>query len=236
MGWIKGLIAAPKIAAAKILEKFGIPHELTKDKQTGNISLKVRGVPDNVEKLEIKEGNTPTETAYVAKSVVRPDEAPLIELSDAVLQSPKGSLPKPTNAYDDLKEPREIAYYPAGKNPYGRGNEGGKPNIEAIRQWVSNTKVATSSNFILSEEFGKKSGMIYGKSGKELENAIDEVTYKVARKIWYVGRKPRYMSDDDWQEDTKDMRPAEGSFSKNEDWGGKFPYGETYKYDSGKFL
>ena len=44
------------------------------------------------------------------------------------------------------------------------------------------------------------------------------------------------MSDDDWQEDTKDMRPAEGSFSKNEDWGGKFPYGETYKYDSGKFL
>ena len=168
MGWIKGLIAAPKIAVAKVMKILGVNYKLSKDKKTLTISK-----PDNVENFKIEEGNTPTETAILAKSVQRTDEAPLIETPDPVLQSPKGSLPKPTNAYDDLKEPREIAYYPAGKNPYGRGNEGGKPNIEAIRQWVSNTKVATSSNFILSEEFGKKSGMIYGKSGKELEKAID---------------------------------------------------------------
>ena len=32
------------------------------------------------------------------------------------------------------------------------------------------------------------------------------------------------------------MRPAEGSFSKNEKWVNGFPYGETYKYRSGKYL
>jgi len=61
------------------------------------------------------------------------------------------------------------------------------------------------------------------------------ITYKVARKIWYVGRKPASISDMDWNEQTKDMRPPEGSFSKNENWGGNFPYGETYKYVSGSF-
>lgn len=234
MNWIKSFIAQPKKTAAKFMKKLGVNYELTKDEETESVSLKVP-VPDNVENLKIEEGRTPEETAIFARSVQRTDEAPLIETPDPVLQSPKGSLPKPTNAYDDLKEPREIAYYPAGKNPYS-GSQGSKPNIEAIRQWVENTKVATSSNFILSEEFGKKSGFIYGKSGKELEQAVDEITYKVARKIWYVGRKPRWMHDDDWQKETKHMRPVEGSFSENENWGGNFPYGETYKYESGKFL
>ena len=171
---------------------------------------------------------------YVSQSLQDVQRAPLTEASDAVLKAER-SLPKITNPEDDTQEPRDIAYYPAGKNPNGRGNEGKKPNIEAIRQWVANTKVGNASHISLTEEFGDEYGMIgWGFTDGELKKAIDEVAFKVARKIWYVGRKPSSMSDIQWDKETKEMRPAEGSFSKNEKWANGFPYGETYKYQSGK--
>ena len=171
---------------------------------------------------------------YVSQSLQDVQRAPLTEPSDPVLKAER-SLPPVTNPYDDLQEPREIAYYPAGKNPNGRGNEGKKPNIEAIRQWVANTKVGNAGHITLNEEFGEEYGMIgWGFTDGELKKAIDEVAYKVARKIWYVGRKPASMTDMQWDKATKEMRPAEGSFSKNEKWVNGFPYGETYKYRSGK--
>jgi hypothetical protein len=209
-------------------------------KKGGNAYLDEMGqdveipVPKNVENIKVSSDITTEELGmFVSQSLQNVQRAPLTEPPDVVLRREK-ALPKVTNPRDDLDEPRELAYYPAGRNPYG-GGQGSKPNIEAIRQWVSNTKVATSSNFILSEEFGEEAGFIYGKSGKELEDEIDKIAYKVARKIWYVGRKPMSMSDVEWQEETKNMRPQEGSFSENENWGGNFPYGETYKYVSGSF-
>tara|TARA_R110002020_G_scaffold355920_1_gene568607 strand:+ start:88 stop:771 length:684 start_codon:yes stop_codon:yes gene_type:complete len=194
---------------------------------------KVMPPAPNVEGFSVsKDVNMKERAIAIASAQTAGGRAERIEPSDIILNSPR-ALPKPTNAYEDITEPREIAYYPAGRNSYGGGGHGSKPNIEAIRQWVSNTKVATSSNFILSEEFGEKSGFVYGKTGKELEHAIDEIAFKVARKIWYVGRKPSTMKDFEWDQETRHMRPAEGSFSKNEKWVNGFPYGETYMYRSG---
>jgi hypothetical protein len=222
----------------------GMANMTTRDnivKKGGNAHLSNMGqdveipVPKNRENLKVSSDITSEELGtYVAQSLQDVQRAPLTEASDAVLKAER-SLPKITNPEDDTQEPRDIAYYPAGKNPHGRGNEGKKPNIEAIRQWVSNTKVGNASNITLSEEFGEEFGFIgWGFSDKELDKAIDEVTFKVARKIWYVGRKPSTMTDIQWDKATREMRPAEGSFSKNEKWANGFPYGETYKYESGK--
>jgi hypothetical protein len=219
-----------------IVESFKRRLRKALNREKGHYNEKEKKVmppAPNVEGFSVSEDASMKERAIAISSAqTLGGKAELIEPSDIILNSPR-ALPKPTNAYDDIKEPREIAYYPAGRNSYGGGDQGSKPNIPAIRQWVANTKVATSSNFILSEDFGEKSGFIYGKSGKELEDAIDKIAFKVARKIWYVGRKPSTMSDIEWDQNTKHMRPAEGSFAKNEDWGGKFPYGETYIYRSG---
>jgi hypothetical protein len=41
------------------------------------------------------------------------------------------------------------------------------------------------------------------------------------------------MSNAQWDEYTKHLRPPEGSFGKNDTWGGVFPYDINYKYESG---
>ncbi len=221
----------------------GIANIATRDtivKKGGNAYLDEMGqdveipVPKNVENVKVSSDITTEELGiFVSQSLQDVLRAPLTEAPDTVLKS-EPKLPKITNPEDDIQEPRDIAYYPAGKNPYG-GSEGKKPNIEAIRQWVENTKVGNASNITLTEEFGEEFGFIgWGFSDKELDKAIDEVTFKVARKIWYVGRKPSTMTDMQWDEATREMRPVEGSFSKNEKWTNGFPYGETYKYQSGK--
>jgi hypothetical protein len=229
MGWIDGLLALSKIAASKIMKTFGVNHTLSKDGKT----LKVN-TPKSRKNVNFVKNITPFETAMVARGLQDPDGAIKTEPPNVVLES-KRSLPPITNPYDDIKAHRDIAYYPAGKNPHGRGDEGKKPNIEAIRQWVENTKIGNASHITISENFGKEYGFVgWGFSDKEKENAINEVAFLVARKIWYVGRKPSSMTDDEWQEETKDKRPPEGSFNYRggEKWN-DFPYDETYMYRSG---
>ena len=61
----------------------------------------------------------------------------------------------------------------------------------------------------------------------------DSMAYKISRKIWYVGRRPSSLTDDDWQQMTSKLRPVEGSYSRNEKWVTKFPYTQAYIYESG---
>ena len=62
---------------------------------------------------------------------------------------------------------------------------------------------------------------------------IDSIAYRVSRKLWYVGRKPNHMTDYEWNEHTKNMRPAEGSYGQNDEWV-DFKYTVNYKYHSGE--
>lgn len=227
-GW-SVFVATANRTTAKVIQKKGGSAYVSNKGQDVEIP-----VPENRKDVKVSSDITTEELGtFVSQSLQDVQRAPLTEAPDPVLKSER-KLPKITNPEDDIQEPRDIAYYPAGKNPYG-GSEGKKPNIESIRQWVENTKVGNASNITLTEEFGEEFGFIgWGFSDKELAKAIDEVTFKVARKIWYVGRKPSTMTDMQWDEATREMRPAEGSFSKNEKWINGFPYGETYKYQSGK--
>ena len=220
--------AMANIRTVKNITDKGGNAYITPDGQDVDIPIR-----DNIGGLRINEDVTGEEVgSFITHSVQDVVRAPMTDPPDVVL---KGKQSLPMNDHNtDLAEPRDIAYYPAGRNSHG-GGEGKKPNIEAIREWVTNTKVGNASNITLSEEFGEEFGFIgWGFSEKELDKAIDEVAFKVARKIWYVGRKPVSLTDMEWQEQTKDMRPSEGSFAKNEKWVNGFPYGETYKYESGK--
>ena len=130
----------------------------------------------------------------------------------------------------------EIAYYPAGKRGRKGKNHGKKPHIDAIKMWVRDTKLAGMSQMQLEDEYRKVRGSEGNVSWSDdkMDSLIDSIAYLVARKIWYVGRKSSRETDIQWDEHTKDMRPAEGSYESNENWGGNFPYGEEYTYSSGE--
>lgn len=130
----------------------------------------------------------------------------------------------------------EIAYYPAGKRGLRGKQYGKKPHIDAIKMWVRDTKLAGMSQMQLEDEYRRvrgSEGNVSWNSDK-MDSLVDSIAYIVARKIWYVGRKSSRENDETWDELTRDMRPPQGSFDSNENWGESgFPYGEEYTYSSG---
>ena len=67
---------------------------------------------------------------------------------------------------------------------------------------------------------------------KEFESLVDKLAYKISRKIWYVGRRPHNLTDNQWNELTKFMRPKEGSYGGGDVWT-NFKYTTNYEYTSG---
>jgi|TARA_R110002051_G_scaffold181309_1_gene250811 hypothetical protein len=118
------------------------------------------------------------------------------------------------------------AIYPAGKSSTTDNIEGGKPNIQMIRQWVEDVKLAGKSQRELEQEYNVmyEQDSMNGWNKKKMDNLINSIAFAVARKIWYVGRKPSDMSDIAWDEETQHMRPSDGSYNKGQK-GRK--YGET---------
>ena len=67
-----------------------------------------------------------------------------------------------------------------------------------------------------------------------LDILVDRIAFKVARKIYYVGKKPITMTPEEWDDYTRNMKPEPGTYAKNEDWGERgFPYGADYTYRQG---
>ena len=112
-----------------------------------------------------------------------------------------------------------------------------KPNIDRIKSWVKEKKFAGKTNEDLLEEYNELKGKEQDTrlSAQQKKALIDSIAFKVSRKIWYVGRKPAQMTDWEWNEMTKRMRPRKGSYSSNEKWLGRsgFPYTQAYIYTSG---
>ncbi len=124
-------------------------------------------------------------------------------------------------------------YFPAGKRMNGK-KHGGKPNIDKLKAWVENIKLAGMSQRELELEYMKvnKSENIPNWTDKHKESLIDSIAYLVARKIWYVGRRSGRETDVEWDERTRDMRPLKGTFGGDENMGIDYTSTE-YVYRSG---
>ena len=111
-----------------------------------------------------------------------------------------------------------------------------KPNISRIKSWVKEKKFAAKTNEDLLDEYNELKGREQDTrlSAQQKRDMIDSIAFKISRKIWYVGRRPADLTDWEWNEMTKRMRPRKGSYSKNEKWTNmKFPYTQAYIYTSG---
>jgi len=129
----------------------------------------------------------------------------------------------------------DLAYYPAGKKGKRGKIERKKPNIDAIMLWVRDVKLAGKSQMVLEEEYRRiyNVEVVNGWDKDKEDSLVRSIAYLVARKIWYVGRKSSRETDEQWQDYTADMRPPQGSFSKDEKWVNGFPYTKEYVYSSG---
>lgn len=204
-------------------------------------------LPDNVGELTFSEGATPEEMGALIASAQ--GEFLKEDLDDNWLDYAFEVGSRPPTDLPHLPENYTEMYLPAG------GRLGKKPNMNAIRFWVINQKMATMSDEEIINEYYRYNDEDYfdimkgeGEHGMKNEqemynqgrqnidfikkSVIDGATYRVSRKIWYVGRKPRWMSDTQWDEHTKHMRPPEGSFGEKDIFT-KFPYDINYKYESG---
>ena len=195
--------------------------------QLGRVAIPV---PDDVLKdsISLNENMSNEELSLVVTNVIQNVDKQYTEKEpyDKVLDptpSPITADSKPT-----LPDGWSAAYYPAG------GETGGKPHIPSIKEWGNKVKLNHMTTQDLQQEYGKT----FNKKTPNLwnddmrEKLVDSIAFMVARKIWYVGRRPSSMTDSEWDEHTKHMRPHQGSFSKNEHWSNGFPYGQEYTYRS----
>ena len=130
-------------------------------------------------------------------------------------------LPKYPDSYRE-------AIYPAGKSSPTDQTEGGKPNIQMIRKWVEDVKLAGKSQRALEYEYNimyDQNQIVTGWSNEKMDRLVKSIAFVVSRKIWYVGRKPSSMSDSEWDNDTRHMRPDDQSYSKGQK-------GQKYGYDA----
>lgn len=136
-------------------------------------------------------------------------------------RAPPPKIPLHTQALPDYYRK---AIYPATS----------KPNIDNIKLWIVNVKLnGKSDSDMLEELYGvKRESPINVIGAKEFESLVDKLAYKISRKIWYVGRRPHNLTDNQWNELTKFMRPKEGSYGGGDVWT-DFKYTTNYEYISG---
>jgi len=102
---------------------------------------------------------------------------------------------------------------------------GTKVNIDDLKEWVRTVKIGQDP--ILQD-------LVVTGNVKKFEAEVDRVAYKVARKIYYVGKKPAYMTPEDWDATTVHARPQMNTYSSKESASaGSFKYGSNYTYRQG---
>ena len=214
---IRGLIKQAKSFFKGMLGKEGYTVKFDKDKGVGVQT------PEGTE--YVPEGinvDLPTDIVAYFKRTLKPAQEFLYEEPpDDVLT--KGTFDK---THEALPEYYEGELLPKSK----------VPNINVLKTWIETVKWANMSPLDLRMEYNSLKGTTSDAplNTKQREALKDSIAYKIARKFWYVGRRSAQETDAQFNERTKHMRPAMGSFSPNDIWTGQtFPYDETYQYTSG---
>ena len=113
---------------------------------------------------------------------------------------------------------------------------GNHVDIDALREWVRTTKINRDPDLqeALRYDELKVPVNLHGLWESTLDRAVDHIAFKVARKIYYVGKKPPTMTPEEWDIYIADKRPEQGTYAENEHWGERgFPYGVDYEYRTG---
>jgi hypothetical protein len=204
---------------AKLLRKRNFKARVSK----GQIKVVV---PKGIGTIKIQKANNLMEVVKRVEAMFMPKENIYEEPPDAAINK-SGQFPE-----EKLPEDWSKFILPAGKNIGGK-----KADISRLKEWVEQKKFLGKTHDDLLEEYNELKGREQDTrlSGQQRKDLIDSIALKVSRKIWYVGRKPAQMTDWEWNEMTKTMRPQKGSYSRNEKWTNmKFPYTQSYIYTSGR--
>ena len=200
--------------AAKILRKRGFIAR----KYKGKVKIVV---PKGIGNIKIQKADNLMSLIKRVEGMFMPKENIYEEPPDTAIYKTSGQFPE-----EKLPEDWSRFILPATV----------KPNIDRIKSWVKEKKFAGKTNEDLLEEYNELKGREQDTrlSAQQKKALIDSIAFKVSRKIWYVGRKPAQMTDWEWNEMTKRMRPRKGSYSRGEKWKGRsFPYTQAYIYTSG---
>ena len=204
---------------AKLLRKRNFKARVSKGK------IKVV-VPKGIGTIKIQKADN-------LLSLIKRVEAMFMPKENIYEEPPDAAINK-SGQFLEEKLPEGWSEYilPAGKNINNK-----KADIGRLKEWVEQKKFLGKTHDDLLEEYNELKGREQDTrlSGKQRKDLIDSIALKVSRKIWYVGRKPAQMTDWEWNEMTKTMRPQKGSYSRNEKWTNmKFPYTQSYIYTSGR--
>jgi len=174
--------------------------------------------------------NTPTGVDDVQLSNV----SGLLELADRL----EAMFKPKENIYDeppDVAISKKSGQFPEEKLPEHYRNyimPKTRVDMHRIAEWVEKSKVKN-----WAQEYNMWRGTeVQTITATQKKDLIDSISFRVARKIWYVGRKPAELTDHEWHIITHKMRPSKGTFSKNEKWVNvKFKWTQKWEYVSGKF-
>jgi hypothetical protein len=243
LGSIIDLTAKAITKVMSIVKKGGKARVLDEDENVKEDEIYYQGiaieVPDDIakESINLSENLSDDTLAIIVTDSIQDVDGKVQdwEVPDESIELDSGRAVKPRVRKESTNKPVfpdgwSVAYYPAG------GEGGGKPNLQYIKEWVENVKLSNMSSEDLSFEYSRvmNKPQPNGVDSEKRSEMVDSITYMVARKIWYVGRRSADFTDHEWNEHTKDMRPPEGSFGKNDVWTNiPFPYGQEYVYTSG---
>ena len=143
------------------------------------------------------------------------------------------SIEAPLYEYDEDFETEEQASLPPADHNKAI-YPGTRVSIDGLKEWIVQTKINDDPVLQAAKQADFLNVNREGKYASAFKNAIDHTAFKVARKIYYVGRKPPNMTVEQWDAVISNLKPVEGSYSENENWGeGGFPYGDQYSYSQG---
>jgi len=193
----------------------------------------------------VERGFEPTSVKKIGKEIIfevgkdektgfKVDDIKADSIEDYVEKHIDAEVDKPRYEYDaDFQQGLQQELIADG---YQAIRPGSHVDIDALKEWIVTTKVNRDPALQEAIEYDhlKISGDLSGYWTSTLEREIDRIAFKVARKIYYVGRKPPTMTPEEWDDYTRNIKPEPGSFAEGEDWGEKgFPYGAEYKYREG---
>jgi len=200
--------------AAKMLRNRGFTSYV----YGGKVKIKL---PKGVQNFSVETGSSVLELVDKVEAMFRPKEQLYEDPPDAAVIQKSGMFPE-----EKLPENYENYIFPATK----------RPNVDRIKLWIQEVKFDGKTNEELLNEYNDLKGRAQDTAltARQRHDLADSTAFKISRKIWYVGRRPSSLTDSEWDELTRRMRPPKGSYSKNEKWTNvKFPYTQSYRYTSG---